>query len=55
MVANLLERRKEEVVMVGREMEKVLKVTAEEKERTGIVIEEKIVSYICSQHAQYCQ
>ena len=54
-VANLLERRKEEVVIVGREKETVLRVTEKEKEGTDDAIERKIVSHICSQHAEYLQ
>ena len=52
-VANLLERRKHEVLMVEKDRENVLQVTADEKERENVFIEQKIVSYIHSLHSQY--
>lgn len=52
-VANLLERRKHEVLMVEKDRENVLQVTADEKERENVFIEQKIVSYIRSLHSQY--
>ena len=39
--------------MVEKDRENVLQVTADEKERENVFIEQKIVSYIHSLHSQY--
>ena len=52
-VANLLEKRKEEVVLVRRESEIVLQVSPDERTAEDTDIEQKIISCIHSLHTEY--
>ena len=52
-VANVLEKRKDEVVLVRRESEIVVQVSPDERTANDTDIEQKIVSHIHLLHTEY--
>ena len=52
-VANVLEKRKDEVVLVRRESEIVVQVSPDERTAKDTDIEQKIVSHIHLLHTEY--